>query len=245
MSIGPPLPGALATLGCVLALYDWSWVEAERQFHRAIDVMPGASSARAWYAMNHLVPLGRFDEARTELRRALEVDPLSLPIATGLGVRAYCAHDYDEAASALSNALVLDAGFAIACYFRALTFAELERDDEALRDIDAAIRLSGGSPEMIAAAGYILARARNVDGARGRLGELMALSNTRYVSPGLVAQIHAGLGEPDAAFAWLDRAVAVRAADVAWLGVRPIFHRLRTDSRFQALEARLGVGASR
>jgi Flp pilus assembly protein TadD len=245
LEIGPPLPGALATLGCVNALYHWSWNEAEAQFRRAIESMPGASSARAWYAMNHLVPLGRFDEARDELQRAMEVDPLSLPIATGLGVRAYYAHRYDEAVSALSNALELDAAFPIAHYFLALAFTELGRHDEAWSEIEKAMRGSDGSPEMIAAAGFAAARAGNVERARHGIAELAALSSARYVSPGLIAQIHAGLGETDEALVWLDRAAAARATDIAWLGVRPIFDSLRSDRRFRALQARLGVDLPR
>ncbi|HEV8209158.1 MAG TPA: protein kinase [Vicinamibacterales bacterium] len=245
LEIGPLVPGALATLGCVNALYKWSWIEAEAQFRRAIDSVPGASSAHAWYAMNHLVPLGRFDEARDTLERALAVDPLSLPIATALGVRAYYAHRYDEAATALSNALELDAAFPMAHYFLALVFTELGRHDEALDEIDKAMRGSHGSPEMTAAAGYALARAGNIKGARHRMDELLALANTRYVSPGLIAQIHAGLAEKDETLVWLERAVAVRAADVAWLGVRPIFDALRNDSRFHALQTRLGLDPPR
>jgi serine/threonine-protein kinase len=245
LEIGPPLPGALATLGCVNALYNWSWTEAEAQFRRAIESMPGASSAHGWYAMNHLVPLGRFDEAYDVLQRALEVDPLSLPIATALGVRAYYAHRYEEAAAALSNALELDSAFPMAHYFLALVFTELGRHDEALTEIETAMRGSQGSPEMTAAAGYALARAGNIEGARHRMDELLALSSARYVSPGLTAQIHAGLGATDEAFNWLDRAVAVRAADVAWLGVRPIFDALRNDSRFHALLARLRLDPPR
>jgi eukaryotic-like serine/threonine-protein kinase len=245
LELGPAVPGALATLGCVNALYHWSWAEAEDQFRRAIDSMPGASSARAWFAMNHLVPLGRFDQARDELQRALEVDPLSLPIATALGVRSYYARRYDEAAAALSNALELDTAFPIAHYFLALVFTELGRHDEARTEIEKAMRGSDGSPEMIAAAGYALARGGNADQARHQMNELLALSNARYVSPGLIAQIHAGLGETDQAVSWLEQAVTARAADVAWIGVRPIFDPLRSDARFPALLARLGLDVPR
>ena len=241
LAMGPPRPGALATLGCVSALYDWSWVDAERQFRQAIDSMPGTSSARAWYAMNLLVPRGRFVEAVDELRRALEVDPLSLAIAIGLGVSAYYAHEYDEAADALARALQLDAGFAMAHYFLGLTFTELGRYDEALHEMERAAGSSEGSPEMTAAAGYAFARSGNLEGARQRLGELTARANTRYVSPGLIAQVHAGLGESDAAIACLEQAMTARAADLAWLGVRPIFDGLRSDSRVQGLMQRLGL----
>ncbi len=244
LAMGPPRPGALATLACVSALYDWSWGDAERQFRQAIDSMPGSSSGRAWYALNLLVPRGQFVEAESELRRALEVDPLSLAIAIGLGVRAYYAHEYDEAADGLANALQLDAGFAMAHYFLGLTFTELGRYDEALREMERAAGSSEGSPEMAAAAGYAFARSGNIDGARQKLGELMARANTRYVSPGLIAQVHAGLGESDSALACLERAMTARAADLAWLGVRPIFDGLRSDARLQGLMARLGLAVA-
>jgi len=160
-------------------------------------------------------------------------------------VRAYYAHRYDEAATALSSALDLDSAFPMAHYFLALVFTELGRHDEALAEIEKAMRGSSGSPEMTAAAGYALARAGNAEGARHRMDELLTLANQRYVSPGLIAQIHAGLAEKDETLVWLERAVAVRAADVAWLGVRPIFDALRNDSRFHALQTRLGLDPPR
>lgn len=243
LAMGQPRSGALATLGCVNALYDWSWADAERQFRHAIDATPGASSARAWYALNFLVPRARFAEADEQLRRALEVDPLSLAIAIGRGVRAYYAHEFDQAADALSTALRLDSSFGMAHYFQGLTLTEQGRYDDALREMERAAGPSDGSPEMIAAAGYAFARSGNTEGARQRLGELMARATVRYVSPGLIAQVHAGLGESDAAFDWLERAMAARAADLAWLGVRPIFDGMRSDSRMASLIARLGLAA--
>ena len=110
-----------------------------------------------------------------------------------------------------------------------------------LHEMERAAGSSEGSQEMTAAAGYALARSGNVEGARQRLGELMAHANTRYVSPGLIAQVHAGLGESDAAIACLERAMTARAADLAWLGVRPIFDGLRGDSRVQGMMQRLGL----
>jgi serine/threonine protein kinase/tetratricopeptide (TPR) repeat protein len=244
LAIGPPLPGALTSLGCVHALYEWNWADAERQFARAVDVLHGASSPRASYAMNYLVPRGRFVEAERELRRAQDVDPLSATIAASLGIRSYFAHRFEDAAQELMRAFDVDPHFALAHQFLGLVLTELTRHDEALREIEIAIRLSGGSPETIAAAGYSLARAGNRDGAGTRLGELLALSTSRYVSPGLIAQVHAGLGSTGEAAAWLEKAFAARAADAAWLDVRPVFDPLRADARFQAIAARLNLGAS-
>ena len=44
------------------------------------------------------------------------------------------------------------------------------------------------------------------------------------------------------AFEWLEKAADARAADLAWLPVRPVFDSLRSEPRFPALLERLGTG---
>jgi hypothetical protein len=66
------------------------------------------------------------------------------------------------------------------------------------------------------------------------------ISRTRYVSPSLVAQVHEGLGDRGTALEWLETASFARSADLAWLSVRPVFDRLHSEPRFNALVARLG-----
>ena len=95
------------------------------------------------------------------------------------------------------------------------------------------------SPEMRAALAYALARAGHTDAARTHLGALTAASQQRYVSPSLVAQVHAGLGETDQAVNWLEQAIAVRAADLAWIAVRPVFDGLRSHTAFNGLVTRV------
>jgi predicted Zn-dependent protease len=94
---------------------------------------------------------------------------------------------------------------------------------------------------MVAALAYAFARAGNVDRARQSLVELVALSSDRYVSPSLIAQVHAGLGDAARALDWLERALEARASDLAWLAARPVFGGLRSEPRFQTLISTLGV----
>ena len=46
--------------------------------------------------------------------------------------------------------------------------------------------------------------------------------------------LHAGLGQPDEAFAWIDRACANRESRIFWLPLTPAADPLRDDTRFQA-----------
>ena len=97
------------------------------------------------------------------------------------------------------------------------------------------MRLSGRNPEILAAFGYLQGVSGDLSAARGVLEELGRLADERYVSPATFAQVHAGLGEREAALTRLEEAHTARAADLAWLGVRPVFASLRSEPRFTAL----------
>lgn len=92
---------------------------------------------------------------------------------------------------------------------------------------------------MTAALGYACARAGRLERGRALLGELLLFSEERYLSPSLVAQVHAGFGSTDAVIEWLERAVTAHAADLAWIGVRPVFDSLRAEPRFNGIVARV------
>jgi hypothetical protein len=70
---------------------------------------------------------------------------------------------------------------------------------------------------------------------------LRELSQRRYVSPTLLAQVYAGLNDKQEALNCLESAAAERAADLAWLAVRPVFAGLHEEARFAALVKRLGL----
>jgi serine/threonine-protein kinase len=232
------LSSPFATLGCVASIYESRWREAEQAYRRAIELNPNHPGAHHWYAINFLVPLSRFDEADRELRSAMDVDPISTPIRVSLGLRFYFAHRYAEAQNELRNSFELDAGSAIARLFLGLSLVEIGRHDEAVRELNIAIQLSD-SPEMSAALGYAWSRAGNIDRARETLNALLKISSQRYVSPSLVAQIYAGLGDTVSSLDWLEKAGDVHAADLAWLAVRPVFDSLRPETRFKNLLQRL------
>ncbi len=235
LEIDAGLGEAYTCRGCVRAVYDWSWSDAERDFRRAIDLRPSYPTAHHWYAINHLVPVGRFDEATEELRHALDLDPLAIAIKTSVGMKCYFAGQYDDAVRELSKTIELDGSFGMAHFFLAAAYTELSRYPEAFAELEAAIRLSGRSPEILAALGYLHGVSGDIIGARGILGELKQLAGVRYVSPARIAQLHVGLGERADALDRLEEAHAEHSADLAWLDVRPVFASLRDEPRFGAL----------
>jgi tetratricopeptide (TPR) repeat protein len=156
-------------------------------------------------------------------------------------LKAYFAGQYEEAAQELLKTIELDDRFGMARFVLGTTYTEQFKYADALEELQAAIRLSGPSPEIVAALGYLHGLSGNVDGARGSLADLIRLSSERYVSPARLAQVHIGLGEPTEALDRLEGPYAERAADMAWIGVRPVFASLRTEPRFLALLKGMGL----
>ncbi len=232
------------TLGCVKAVYDWSWAESERHFRLAIERDPKYPTAHHWYAMNCLVPMRRFEEATREIQLAQESDPLSPAIQASLGLVHYFAGRLVEAAAALKKTLETDGGFAMAHFFLGQTYLRMERADDALAAIGNASRLSPASAEFRAGLGNACALAGQADRARRILEDLKQRRSERYVSAALIAEIHAGLGETDEALSWLAEAERERSSELCWIGVRPAFSRLRTHPRFVELVRTIGLPAA-
>jgi hypothetical protein len=101
--------------------------------------------------------------------------------------------------------------------------------------------LAGETPEAMAMLGVAHASAGRVDEARATLEELAGRDAASYVSPVLLAQLHASLGDFAATMIALERARDVRATDLVWIGVRPAFDAVRLDPRFESLMRDIGL----
>src|ERR1700674_178923 len=84
LQIEPSLAEARASLAYVKLYYDWDWRGAEEELQRAIAVNPNYATAHHWFSVL-LTAQGRHDEALSEIGRAHELDPLSVPINTDIG----------------------------------------------------------------------------------------------------------------------------------------------------------------
>ncbi|MGD8867661.1 MAG: protein kinase [Gemmatimonadales bacterium] len=241
LELTPGLGEALSARASVAALYDWSWEEAERGFIAATQRHPGYVTARQWYAMHLLAPLGRFADARAELERARLLDPLSPVVLASLGQVALFSGDPAEAIGHHRSALEFDADFAPAHFFLGQAYLETGDIAAAVAEFDLAARVSGESSEVIAFQALGQSRSGHPEAARRLLDTLSARSETTYVSPVLQAIALLGLGQPERALEELERAAATRATDLVWLGVRSIFAELYDVPGFQALLARLGL----
>ena len=226
------------SLAFVLDGFDWDLDSGGKEFRRAIELNPGYATAHHWYAW-HLSLLGRYDEAIAEMRKAENLDPLSLIINADLAELLVLAHSYDESIRQSRKTIEMDPNFALAHNQLAQAYLQEHRYEEAVAELQKAVQLSGDSPTCIAN----LARAYVASGKRSEalklLSDLKKRSNSGYSNASEIAMIYASLGDTDQAMNWLERGYEERFNPGVLL--RPGFDPLRSDPRFQNLVHRIGL----
>ena len=173
----------------------------------------------------------RFREAIAELKRALELDPLSLIINTDLGVVYYRARSYDLAVQQLQKTIEMDQNFYRARYYLGLAYTFRGEISKGMEELQQAMRLDD-DPKILAAIGYAYGISGNSAEAERTLSHLEELSSQRVVSPYDYATIYAGLGDKEKALEFLQRCLEQRQWQLILLKVHPYWDTVRDDPRF-------------
>jgi tetratricopeptide (TPR) repeat protein len=240
LELNDDLAEAHTSLAMIMFWYDWDLLGAEKEFKRAIQLNPGYASAHQWYGWD-LAALGRIDEAIVETNRALEADPLSLPVNTSAIFIFYLGRKSDLALEQCRKTLELDPNFARAHADCGQAYDGEARYEQASAEFLKAAGLSGRSSVYLGLLGHALARAGNRREAERVLDELQQRSKQRFVSPYDIAMIYLGLGEKREAFAWLQKSREERSVWLPFLKMDPLYDPLRSDPHFQELVHRVGL----
>ena len=226
------------SLAFCLEVFDWNWEAADREFRRAIQLNPGYATAHHWYAW-HLILLGRKSEAVSEMRKAENLDPLSLIINADLAELLLIAHFPDESIQQSRKTMEMDPGFALAHNQLGQAYLEKHLFVEAIAELQKAVQLSGGSPTSLANLARAYAASNRQAEAIELLNDLKRRSASGYSNASEVAMIYAALGDKDQAMTWLEKGYEERFNPSVLL--RPGFDPIRSDSRFQNLVRRIGL----
>ena len=232
---------ARTSLAHAKARASWNWLEAERDFQKAIRLDPAYATAHHWYARCCLVPLGRLDEAREAVLLAHGLDPVSSIIAREVASIQYYRRDFDSALAHCDQAIELNPHFPHAYFILSLVQEELGDFDEALAALLRGAQLAPRSPRMIASLGRAQAIAGRRDDALKSLAELDALARTRFVSAWERGILYLGMRDYDRCFEQLQLALQDRFFDLTLLAVDPRFDAVRDDPRFTALIDQVGL----
>ncbi|HEX5045390.1 MAG TPA: protein kinase [Candidatus Polarisedimenticolaceae bacterium] len=236
LALDPSLVEAQTLLGFLRWNSDYDWAGAEVVLRRAIALAPGNAHAR-FHLATFLSASGRHEEALVQQRAGCEADPLDPFMQANLGFVLAMARRYADAETHLLEVLRTFPGFPLLHSDLAMVRV-FQR-----RFADAREHLEGARPVPM---GYGLVWAPIVhrelgDAARSRgaLEEVLAVWRSGMGNAFAVAMAHAALGEADAAFEWLERALEDRDYLLPFVRVAPSFDFLRGDPRYAALAQRM------
>ncbi len=234
LELDDTLADAWAGLARIQWVYDWDWDRAAGTVKTAL--MHGPNDAQAlWTAATIAMTQGHLDAALDYGQRALQVDPLDPFVLRSVALIHLQRDEF-----ALSQQV-----------FEKLR--ELYPDREGSHINVAYLLVMQGRPEeaLAVAAADSSELMRNLVGAMA-LHELKryeeADRSLQYVIDHAadwlayqVAEIYAQRGEADAAFEWLETAVALRDGGITYLIVDQLLDSLHADPRWEALLLKVGL----
>jgi TolB-like protein/Flp pilus assembly protein TadD/predicted Ser/Thr protein kinase len=240
LEIDPDLAEARTSLGWVHNFYDRDWASAEREFKRSLELNPNYAITCHYYGL-FLVAMKRFDEGIAMMKKARDLDPLSLIISASLGGTLYFARRFDEATVPLLQAIEIDPDFALAHAWIAGAYVEKGQLEKATAECRKAESLARGGTYATSWLGFSLGvSGENVE-AREIAHQLIKESRKRYVSSYHIALVYAGLRDGAATMYWLEKAFEERDNWMVWLGVHPAFDSVRNLPEFGELLKRVGL----
>ena len=231
LQLDPTLAEAYASMGFARRVIYWDWAGGADELRRALTLNPSYATAHQWYG-NLLSDLGREDEALAEMRKALELDPLSAIISRDVAWPLFFARRYDEAIAQLTDTLNRHPGYIQAERLLARAVAQKGNPRDAVRRFE-----SIASRDHLARTYCELAWALALDGRPQDADRALASarSSGSPIYPYDLALAYTALGRRDEAFAALDRAFSERDPTMLNLKHDPRLNPLRSDPRYTAL----------
>ena len=241
LEIDKNLAEAHAIVGFVHMFWLWDWEAAEREFKRAIELNSNCATAHEWYA-SYLAAKGKGLEAKEEMRRALEIDPFSVPINADMGQMFYFSQDYDRAIEQCLKTIAMDPDFLNAHIYLYESYTQRGIYDKAFAEYFNIQRLAAGNLLYSPAAEESLRKGYQESGIKGFWRARLAFLEKRSNDDLAVAEYCARLGEKDRALTLLEQAYDRHNFGLALIAINPIFSEFSTGARFVRLNHRIFPG---
>jgi len=237
LEIDPNLGEAHISIALANFDYFWDWEAAEAEYKKGLELSPNYATGHQWYS-EFLTMMGRFDEAKNEVKIARELDPLSMIILFAESLIYHWSGDIDSARSIMDRNIELYPDF-FGMYVRKaeLHFTEGEYNDAAKMWLKAAELQNLPTGDLAAMRKAVkLSDFKEFIKVKHEIDmkqipiTLHALAFNYYV-----------MGDYDKSLDWLERAVDERSFRMTHINVSPDYSDpvFRSNPRFQAIIKKL------
>ena len=230
---------AHSTLSAILFDMDHDVEASELETKKALELKPNFATAHQWYAIR-LETLGRFDEALTEFKRALESDPMSPIINMNFADYYLFTKQYDKAIDYYKKTIDLFPDFSYPRLDLARPYAAKSMFSEALTTLDDYARAGGEELEVKINKAIVHALKGDEVEARRLLSEVEDCdSGTVYDLQ--LAEVHFLLRDDDIGFTLLEKMYKTENPALKFISLLRGFDSVRTDDRFVSLLKKIGL----
>jgi tetratricopeptide (TPR) repeat protein len=213
---------------------EWNLKETDKELSRTLELNPSYAPA---YSMRSTLNLAReqTNDAVSNIKQALKLDPLSLYFNINLASAYYYSHQYNRAQEQMTRVLEIDPR---ANYYQAeigVNYAQMGLYDQALDASRKALLTDSDNPSVLCSVGVVYALSGKRKEAEQTIEDIKAIAKRKYVQAYLIALVYAALDKRDEAFAWLEKVTEERSGLLCRLRVDPTFDKIRSDPRYADL----------
>jgi TolB-like protein/Tfp pilus assembly protein PilF len=228
---------------CATLLYDRNYELAGTEFKAALSLNPQYPQAMAWYGLFFLHWVsGRETEAREELLRAIQIDPLSAYAHVIFSFCCSSSGNFSEAVDYSRTGVDLDPNSYLAQWSLALSLEGSEDYEAAAASAQRAIAMSGRHNWALTTLASIYNGWNKREMARAVYAELEARSVSEYIQPGMMAIAADAAGNREQAIGFAQQAVDIRdPLFIMTARCWPQYRNLRTDVRFLEVVRQLNL----
>ena len=242
LQLDPHLTEPYCSLGAYYTIFEWNWVEAEKNFTKCIELNPGYAQAYYWYGLNYLAWV-KHDLAAAEKqgRIVIDLEPLSSICFGMYGAILHSSGKYPEALNACKTGIELDANSYICHLYKGWCYLALHQLDEAAEAFSQLMMVSRRHHFSTNSLILTYCFMGKMEEARVLLNELKTRPAEEYVGYASIALSVAFVDGVDEAFIYLDKAFEDRDPVLLTLKYNGLVSStLRSDPRFQLLLEKIG-----
>jgi serine/threonine-protein kinase len=241
IELDPSLPEGRAMLGTV-AMFDFDWVEVERQFRLAMAHGAVTSRVRRYYAHYYLLPTGRAAEAVDGYDAGISEDPLNLQFRCELALCLRAAGRREDGDEELRRVMQIDETFWFPHFVLGVNRALDGHLEEAVAISARAFELAPWFIPIVGFRAAMLRRSGQIEAASRLLAEHMR-PEEQYRDPVGPAMFHLLVGELDETANWIEKAIEQRQVAILFF-LNSHATALRSTPRWPALAKMMNLTAT-
>ncbi len=239
IELEPGLAESYRSRALLRCYVDWNFAGADADYKKTIELNPNDALAHAWYSLL-LAAMGEKERSVATAKKARLLDPLSISGSLMAGWGMWFADDFENALSTANAGLEIDPVSFESWRLKGSALLGLGDKSGAEDALKRSIEL-GPRPLAYAALCVIQTHLGKLREARETLEILMDLYEKNLSPAVCIAYCHVCLGEIDAGFEWLYKAIERREGEMIFINAWPDWlNPLRGDLRFAELVRKVG-----